>query len=228
MITTQMIGALITSVMVVMVWSWLYRHNIFFSFAEHTIVGIAAGYAMAVGIGNLQKLAYEPIVKGTDYSLLFPIVFGVLLFSRFSRVGSWLASYPLALIIGTGTGVAMRVIIDAQVVRQIIATIPLLAKPVGLDLFNGVIIVVTLVTTVVFFLYSAEHKGLVGRAARIGKFAVFVVLGNLYGSAISTRIGHVAGQMVVLLIESAPVSFGIVAIAVAAILVDILRRRSKQ
>jgi hypothetical protein len=182
---------------------------------------------MVVGMGNLWKLAAEPIMKGTDYSIILPIVLGVLLFSRFSRRGAWLASYPLALIIGTGTGVAMRVILEAQIVRQITATIPLLAKPVGLDLFNGAIIVVTFATTVAYFLYSFEQKGWVGHAARIGKFAVFVVLGNLYGSAISTRIGHVAGQMVVLLVESAPISYGIVVIAIAAILVDIFKRRAK-
>jgi len=54
------------------------------------------------------------------------------------------------------------------------------------------------------------------------------LLGNLYGSAISTRVGHVAAQMVVLLIESAPVSYYFMVVAIAAVAFDCLRRlRSK-
>jgi len=224
MIDIKLIGALLTSMMVLMVWSWLYRQNIFYAFAEHTVVGIAAGYASVVGITNLHKLAVQPMLRGTDYVLIIPIILGILLFTRYTSRFYWISSYGMAFIVGAGTGIAMRTIMEAQVLRQITATIPLLARPGAMDLFNGIIIIVTMATTVTYFIYTREHRGALGHSARVGRVAIMIVLGNLYGSAISTRVGHVAAQMVVLLIESAPVSYYLVGVAILALAFDVFRR----
>jgi hypothetical protein len=158
MIELAMIGALLTSMMILMVWSWLYRQNVFYAFAEHTVVGIAAGYACVVGITNLNKLALQPIAAGKDYTVIIPIALGLLLFARYSRKIPWVSNYGMALIIGAGIGIAMRTVMEAQVLRQIIATIPLLAKPLGMDLFNGIVLVVAMVTTVTYFIYSRNTE----------------------------------------------------------------------
>ncbi|MFH0848429.1 MAG: hypothetical protein V1857_02870 [archaeon] len=225
----EIVGSAMTSMMVLMVWSWLYKQNKFYAFAEHTVVGIAAGYAMVVGITNLNKMAIQPMTRGTDYVLIVPIVIGLLLFTRYSSKQYWISSYGMAFIVGSGIGIAMSTIMEAQVLTQVVATFPLLARPLGMDLLNGIIIIVTMVTTITYFIYTREHRGALGQSARLGRIAIMILLGNLYGSAISTRIGHVAAAMVVLLIENSVTSYYFVAIAIAILAFDIFRRlKAKQ
>src|SRR5262245_3283448 len=116
----------IAALLTLCAFSFLYKDNPFYRFAEHLFVGVSAGYYIilyfwTVIVPNL----WEPLTKAVaaaggaagpvslfqprlgDYRglLVIPGIMGLLLFTRlFGKIG-WLSRWPLAVIIGVYAGI---------------------------------------------------------------------------------------------------------------------------
>ena len=56
-----------------------------------------------------------------------------------------------------------------------------------------------LLTTLIFFFFSKEHKGALGGAARIGVYFLMVSFGASYGYTVMARISLLIGRVMFLL-----------------------------
>ncbi|MFH0848812.1 MAG: hypothetical protein V1857_04860 [archaeon] len=215
----------------VMIWSFLYRENKFYRFAEFTIVGIAVSNAVVVAIGTLSKFVSTEIIRAANPIMILPIVIGLLLFTRYSPRWTWLARYPVGMLVGIGTGLILRTTLESDVVRQIESTLAALTKP-NLD---SVVLFVSMVFSLSYFFYTfGQGPGTSGKAirqsARIGRLFLMLLFGALYGAAIFTRISHVAAQMFVILApKTLYLATPIIIVAILAIAADslILQKRKK-
>ena len=108
------VGALLT----LMIFSFLYKDNPFYKFAEHLFVGVSAAYWMVQGfwttiipklVGQiwppLVGFAYPSLVhEPPNYWRIIPLVFGIFLLMRLVPPVSYYARMAMALAVGFAAG----------------------------------------------------------------------------------------------------------------------------
>ncbi|MEZ4655337.1 MAG: hypothetical protein R3E12_17535 [Candidatus Eisenbacteria bacterium] len=105
--TLDMVGTTLAGILTIAIFSFLYRDNKFYKFAEHLFVGLAAGYYVAlqfrtVFVPNL----WNPLVHGDGWSFV-PLLLAILLFARLVPKGAWLSRWPMGAMIGAYAGLQL-------------------------------------------------------------------------------------------------------------------------
>jgi hypothetical protein len=213
------IGVWVAALFTLCIMSYLYRDNPFYRFAEAVIVGVSAAYYMVVAlwttlVPNLVGKLWPAIIQSTampglsseheDYWWLYfvPLVLGIMLLWRLMPKGAWIARWPLAFIVGTTAGVRLIGYLEADFLSQIRATmLPLvvmketaggeMAFSLGESIRNG-LIVFGVISALVYFLFSVEHKGPIGRIARAGTWTLMICFGAAFGYTVMGRIALLA------------------------------------
>ena len=214
-------GIWVGAALTLFVFSFLYKDNPFYKIVEHLFVGVSAGYYIilnywTVVVPNL----IEPLVKAFhghgvnaartgmfaaeqgDYRgwLIIPGVLGLLLFTRlFGKIG-WLSRLSLAVIIGVYAGIKTTGFAQGDFVAQVQASLQPLWKAGDLGYsVNAILFAVGLITSLLFFFYSREHKGALGVASRIGIGFLMIGFGAGYGYTVMSRISLLIGRFQFLL-----------------------------
>ncbi len=135
-----------------MIFSFLYRDNPFYKFAEHLYVGVSAAYWMCVGFwSNIVQQAIPHLSPwlsdaldqpylGYRWDYWIPIAFGLLLLTRLLpdslKIG-WLSKWTLAFIVASTAGLLMTANLKANFISQIASTmnLPLLPDWTGFGAF---------------------------------------------------------------------------------------------
>lgn len=174
------------------IFSFLYKDNPFYKFAEHLVVGVSAGYfTMILLVTSLWPKLVDSIAAG-QYFYIIPGILGMMMFFRFSKTKSWLARYPIAIYIGVGAALEMILQLQARVIEQLNATIQMAESiqngaSAG-DIINNLIIIVGVVCGLAYFYFSKEHKGVFGGAATMGIWVLMVGFGASFGYTVMARI----------------------------------------
>ena len=124
----------------------------------------------------------------------------MLLFTRLFSGISWLSRFTIAALIGTFAGLKVTGFAQAEVVEQVRATmVPLWIQGDPGASLNHLILVVGVITTLVFFFFSKEHKGAIGGTARLGIWYLMISFGAAYGFTVMSRISLLIGRFQFLL-----------------------------
>ena len=239
MIGWDVLGAWLCAAMVVWIYSFVYRDNVFYKLAEHMFVGTAAGYSIALAIDSLNRVVVKPAVTSPQtfpWHYLIPVVLGALMFAKYSRRYYWLARYAVAVNIAVGTGLALRTVPIANIVRQVTATIvPLWGSDPVKVLNNWILVLITLggLTYFLFTIFPRRAEGTrptpayaVYRALYyIGVYGMMVGFGALFANTIMTRVGFLISIYLIYLQPQAWASIVAAALAAVAILWGNLRKR---
>jgi len=182
------------------IFSFLYRDNPFYKFAEHLFVGISAGYWATLEWHNvfLPNL-WEPLTREGRLLLLVPFAFGILLFSRFTRRFSWLSRWSMALIIGIYAGIAIVGYGSGDLILQIRANLLPLWTDSWLTSFNNILLTVGVITGLIYFFFSKEHKGALGGTAKVGIWFLMISFGASFGYTVMSRMSLLIGRVLFLL-----------------------------
>lgn len=213
-------GIWIGAVLTFFIFSFLYKDNPFYKFAEHLFVGVSAGYYIILNFWTvIWPNLLQPLMKafgGTgvradhhgmwaaslgDYRLwlLVPLVFGVLLFTRlFGKIG-WLSRWSLAVIIGVYAGIKTTGFAQSDFVEQVSASLMPLWTGSVYQTIGNIVLFVGLITSLLFFFFSREHKGALGAASRLGMFFLMVSFGAGYGYTVMSRVSLLIGRFQFLL-----------------------------
>src|SRR5690554_7026164 len=94
------IGALCTLAIL----SYLLRENPFYRTAEHLFIGLAAGIGIFYGYQSIVTNAWNPLFNPAEgeprqWFMIVPLVFGVLLYTRFLKKGKWISRIPLGFVV---------------------------------------------------------------------------------------------------------------------------------
>lgn len=218
---SRTIGIWVAALFTLFVLSFVYRDNPFYKIAESVFVGVSAAYWMVVGfwttiVPNLfGKLApnlinswaipgLSPEHEAGWFMYLIPLVLSGMLLWRLAPTGAWIARWPLAFIIGTTAGIRMMGFIHADFLSQIRnSIIPLYAQVVDpanpsvmrFDFWDSVlnlVLIVGVLSCLVYFFFSFEHKGFVGRTAKVGIWFLMVTFGAAFGYTVMGRIALLA------------------------------------
>ena len=203
------IGALLS----LMIFSFLYRDNPFYKFAEHLFVGVSAAYWMVQGfwttlIPNLFGKISPKMVSFAlpslqenepDYWYLVPLVFGVFLLLRLVPPVAHYSRMAMALAIGFAAGTNLTRYLQSDFVSQIEHTMePLVTLQGGFSLeqtFSNIILVGGVFSGLVYFFFSKEHTGITGKVSRFGIYVLMVSFGAAFGYTVMARISLLTGRM---------------------------------
>ena len=176
------------------IYSFLYGDNPFYRFAEYLFVGVSVGWAMAVVWYNsvIPKI-WTPLAENNQYWVVLPCLLGVLVFSLFTKKQSWLVRWPIAFVMGASAGIAVPVDFQGYIFEQLQGSMLTVLNVSNAVAFIGV------VTTLLYFYFSKEHKGVFGRFAGVGIWFIMVAFGASFGYTVMARISLLIGRMQFLL-----------------------------
>jgi hypothetical protein len=197
-------GVWIAAVLTLFIFSFLYKDNPLYKFAEHLFVGVSVGYII---VQQFWQVLYPNLVvpltaadTPARWKFVVPAILCVFLFTRFWAKIAWLSRFAIAIIIGVYAGAKTTGFAQAEVVAQVQATMLNLWDPANVvSSINNIVLVVGVICTLVFFFFSTEHKGAVGGAAKLGIWYLMVSFGAAYGFTVMSRISLLIGRFQFLL-----------------------------
>ncbi|MGB4782516.1 hypothetical protein [Candidatus Methylomirabilis sp.] len=199
MAPSVLIGAWVAAGLTLFMFSFLYKDNPFFRFGEHLYVGVSMGYTIVrIYYDVMVKSLYVPVAQEGKWWFLIAALLGLLILTRFIPKISWLSRISFAVIVGFGSGVAIPRIISSNILQQVQGTLkPILnsgQSPFGMAQFNALLILVGVITVLIYFFFSIEHKGPIKVAARIGIYFLMINFGAGFGYTVMARMSLLIGR----------------------------------
>ncbi len=221
----DVLGGWVAAGLTLFLFSFLYRDNPLFKFAEHLFLGVGVGYLLTLNIFEvlatkvwtplMESFARTPWDSGVLLTVAVPTLFGLLILTRFVPQAAWLSRWTFALIVGFGSGIWIPRATDTYILQQMQGTVrPLLHRPeggfsaygladLGTDLSNGLVIAGVL-SILIYFFYSIEHKGPVRKISRLGTLFLMVAFGASFGNTVMSRMSLLYGRCLDLYTYSGP------------------------
>ena len=177
--------------------SFLYRDNPFYKFAEHIFAGLSAGYYFGlIWHSVIIQQMIDPMLQNGRWWLIIPGMLGVLMFSRFSKNYHWISRISLAFVMGNTAGIFILSELHGKVLPQIKSTmLPLNMNNGFSGLLLALVVIVGVLSTLIFFYFSKEHKGVLGGVAKVGIWMIMISFGAHFGYTVMGRISLLIGQV---------------------------------
>ena len=183
-------GIVVALVLTIMIFSFLYRDNPFYRFAEYLLIGVSVGYYFVIICTNtIYPLVIDRLFMHGELIVIVPTVLGSLMFLRLSRKLSYLARIPLALMIGFGAGRSIPAMLQARILEQMSASMQSLLT------FDGIVVLVGVISTTAYFYFSRRQEGLFGKLTRVGTYFLMVFFGATFGYTVMSRISLLIGRL---------------------------------
>lgn len=192
----------IAALLTLMIYSFLYKENPFYRFAEHVFMGLSIGYiAVILWYNYLIPNVFRPLISG-QWSLIFPILLGLMTFGIFSKKYNWLIRYPLAFYVAAYAGIAIPLQLQTDVLRQAEASFLTPDKFTSVaSTINAILIFTGLVTTLIYFYFSKKREHGFGGAAQVGIIFIMLAFGAAFGYTVMARISLLIGRFQFLIHE---------------------------
>ncbi len=189
-------GTIVAGILTIAILSFLYGDNPVYKMAETLLVGVSMGYVLVITWTNtLMAVLFKPLFVESQFWLVIPLIFGLFMFGRFHKSTSFLSRYSMAVLIGSGAGVAIPAMLGARTLRQMTATVEMVQGDSLMMIFSGLVVVVGLFTTLSYFYFSREHEGIMGRSAKVGTYFLMIFFGTTFGYTVMSRVSTFIGRM---------------------------------
>ncbi len=209
----ESIGTWLAALLTIFILSFLYKDNPFYKFAEYLFVGVSAAYwAVYYYYNILRPNLILPLFYQGQILYVIPLVLGIMMIMRLAPKVGWISRWPLAFIVGTYSGYFLITYLQSNALDQVQATLmafidfsawnEFFTHP-GLITFLSAIsvplIIIGVVTGIIYFFFSREHKGVFGGFAKIGIWFLMVAFGASFGYTIMARVSLLIGRLYFLL-----------------------------
>jgi len=203
------IGAWVAVGLTLFIFSFLYQDNPLFKLAENLYVGVSVGYTIVKTYDTvIVHLIWKPIVENHEWTLVIPVVIGLLMLTRYVPKAAWLSRYAFAFIVGVGSGLAIPRTISSFILKQIEDTVrPLMMLVPGdgvtftwnvlnpASSVNTIIILVGVSSVLFYFFFSVEHTGAGKAVARTGILFLMIAFGAAFGYTVMARMSLLIGRL---------------------------------
>jgi len=177
--------------------SFLYKDNPYYKLAEHIFAGLSAGYYIGlVWHSVILQTMIDPMFKDGKWWLFIPGLLGVMMFSRFFKGFHWVSRFALAFVMGNTAGIFLLSELHGKVMPQVQATMRSVNPDQGFGaVLLSLIIIVGVISTLIYFYFSKEHKGLLGGVAKLGIWFIMISFGAHFGYTVMARISLLIGRV---------------------------------
>lgn len=195
------LGIWIAALLTIAIYSFLYKDNPFYKFAEHLLVGLSVGFLIVIAFKDtVVPKVIDPLFVHKRLLVIIPVLLGLLMFTRFWKQHAWLSRPALALYIGFGAGVSIPAFMQSYILAQMKATISPFTQIVNFgDILNAVVVLVGLATTLIYFYFSKKHEGGFGVLAKVGIYFLMIFFGATFGFTVMARVSLLIGRVSFLL-----------------------------
>jgi len=196
-------GQWIAAFFTLFVFSFLYKDNILYRFAESVFAGVSFGYYIGLAyINTLEPNLFSPLFGdfSSNWSLLIPFAFGVLLYLRYVPKLAWISQWSLAVYIGYYIGVNLLQRLHGEILPQTKGTMLPLNVEFG-QLIGNLVVIVGVITVLIYFFFSTPHRGPLKPAARTGIYFLMISFGASFGYTVMGRISLLIGRLTFLVDE---------------------------
>ena len=177
--------------------SFLYKDNPVYKVAEHIFAGLSAGYYVGLIWDTvIITQLWEPMIHGGRWWLFVPGVMGFLMFARFVPRVSWVSRIALAFVMGVTAGIFLTSQLHGLVLPQMRATMLPLSGDSGFSAtLLALIVIVGVISTLIYFYFSKEHKGALGVTAKVGIWFIMISFGAHFGYTVMGRVSLLIGRV---------------------------------
>ncbi|MCK4304612.1 MAG: hypothetical protein KAY24_10285 [Candidatus Eisenbacteria sp.] len=191
------IGEWVAAFLTLCAFSFLYKDNILYRFAESVFVGVSFGYYIGLAkINTLEPNLFRPLFGnfGEQWSLIVPFLLGVILYLRYIPKLAWVSNWSLAVYIGYYIGVNLLQRLQGEILPQAKGT--MLPLNVGLwPTLCNLVVIIGVVTVLIYFFFSSPHKGVLKPTARIGIYFLMISFGASFGYTVMGRVSLLIGRL---------------------------------
>jgi hypothetical protein len=209
----ETIGIWIAAFLTLCILSFLYKENPFYKFAEHLFVGVSAAYwAVYYYYNILLPNLIHPLFGQGQLHFIIPLILGIMMVMRLFPAVGWVSRWPLAFIVGTYAGYNLITYLQSNAVEQVRATLvsfiqveswqTFFTNPGLITFLNALavpVMVVGVMTGLIYFFFSREHKGVFGGMAKTGIWFLMIAFGASFGYTVMARISLLIGRTYFLL-----------------------------
>ena len=193
------IGVWINAFLTLCILSFLYKDNAFFRFAESLFAGLSLGYYIGLSVQNtLRPNLFNPLfhqpTEGLNLLLVVPMLLGVLLYFRYIPRIAWMARIALAVYVGYYSGVTLVQKLHGEVLPQSRDTIMSVTTGGAANILSNIVIIIGVFSVLIYFYFSAEHKGALGKVSRVGVWFLMISFGASFGYTVMARVSLLMGR----------------------------------
>lgn len=192
-------------------------------FWDNLVAELLDGLGITYMIGAWGETgALQHLAKGQwDWNILHLIagILGVMMLMRLSSKIGWIARWPLAVIVGSTAGLWMITYFQSNFLSQLQKTaIPLFdinkirglsdlsvqlaeqGRSIPFDVYFGAylgnfVLIMGTLTGLVYFYFSKEHKGVLGKTAKVGIYFLMITFGASFGYTVMSRMSLLIGRL---------------------------------
>jgi hypothetical protein len=192
------IGIWIPALLTLFAFSFLYKDNPFFRFAESLFAGVSLGYYIGIVLNQtLMPNLWVPL--RTDFAANWDLMVaggvGLLLYMRYVPKIGWVSRYALAIYVAYYIGVEFTRRLHGEVLPQLSRTI-LPLWPWSWDTFKmSLVFMIGVYSVLVYFFFSKEQNAVTRRIARVGIWFLMVSFGAAFGFTVMGRIALLIGRL---------------------------------
>ncbi len=149
-------------------------------------------------MGMIAPDGYFPSggIEGHDHiriSYLIPFALGIFMILRLVPKFGWLARWALAYIVGMAAGLRFYGYLNSDVIEQAKAAVVNFSGS-WIVILNGCIVIIGTITGLLYFFFSREHTGWLGKASKVGIYFLMISFGASFGFAVMGRISLLIGR----------------------------------
>ncbi|MGI6666547.1 MAG: hypothetical protein ACOX5Q_03685 [Bacillota bacterium] len=179
------VSALIT----IGIYSVLFKDNPMYQFLESVFVGMAAGYLVVVNwFSFLKPTVSDEIAAKGNYSLIIPLILGLLVYTRYSKSVGWLSRYSMAFMMGVGSGYVLAKDFKPLFLTQAKATM------LPLNSVDNILIVFGVVSSLMYFFFTVRRSGAFGLGTKFGRWVLMMAFGAAFGNTVMGRVSVTLGR----------------------------------
>lgn len=207
--TTSILSIWVGAFITLCCFSFLYKDNPFYRFAENLFVGVSAGYYFSMIAFHqvlkpnlLAKIMPDIFASGQaatmepQYILIIPGFLGVLMLFRLSASYSWVSRFTVAFVMGVSTGLSIVYSTQQFLIPQVAKAIqPIIVIGDFFQSFSNLVMVVGSITCLFYFFFSVEHRGpVLGNMSKVGIWFLMISFGAAFGATVMGRISLLIGR----------------------------------
>jgi len=191
------IGIWIAAVLTLLAFSFLYKDNPFFRFAESLFAGVSLGYYVGIVLNQtLMPNLVTPLRTdfAANWDLIAAGLVGLLLYMRYvPRIG-WISRYALAIFVAYYIGLEFTRKIHGEVLPQLSRTMQPLF-PWSATTLTSLVFVVGVYSVLVYFFFSREQNAVTRPIARVGIWFLMISFGAAFGFTVMGRVALLIGRL---------------------------------
>jgi len=182
------------------IYSILYRENPWYRIAESIYLGVAVGYGVGQDLKYIrdQWSAQWSSSLGWVFAFLIVMIIGILWYARFNKGLFFLYRWPLAIVVGTGIGMALKTVIFSQFLDQIIsqANTPFFVAGDLVQTINNILVQIMVPSVLLYFWFTGETRDSppMKVVEKIARYTMMAGFGSAYGYTVLTRYSLFIGR----------------------------------